>query len=241
MPQFIQIGYQTFPVQNITTSSCTGSIEIAAGGVISAGAFGKFAAVAPGSWIEIYGTNLATDTRGWETADFQGVDAPISLDGTSVTIGGQAAFVDYISSGQVNAQIPSNVGLGSQQVIVSTPNGSTAPYTVNVNATNPGLLAPTSFNVNGTQYAAALFSDGKTFVLPPGAIPGLTSRRAKPGDTITLYDLWWSSTLRRRVISIQCYGSQCSEQRFRPANLLSRWSGGNSDTIHRHFRLTNIS
>ena len=33
----------------------------------------------------------------------------------------------------------------------------------------------------------ALFSDGVTYVLPPGAIPGLTSRRAQPGDNITFY------------------------------------------------------
>ena len=50
----------------------------------------------------------------------------------------------------------------------------------------PGLLAHSSFNIGGTQYAAALFSDG-TFVLPPGAISGVASRRAKPGDTIILY------------------------------------------------------
>lgn len=33
----------------------------------------------------------------------------------------------------------------------------------------------------------ALFSDGTTFVLPPGALAGVNSRRAQPGDVITLY------------------------------------------------------
>jgi uncharacterized protein (TIGR03437 family) len=37
------------------------------------------------------------------------------------------------------------------------------------------------------QYAVALFSDGMTYVLPPGAIAGVPSRRAQPGDTITFY------------------------------------------------------
>jgi len=50
----------------------------------------------------------------------------------------------------------------------------------------PGLLAPQSFNLGGTQYVVAQFSDG-TYVLPPGAIAGITSRRARPGDTITIY------------------------------------------------------
>jgi uncharacterized protein (TIGR03437 family) len=80
--------------------------------------------------------------------------------------------------------VPSNVATGSQSVIVTTASGSSSPYTITVNATQPGLLAPSSFIVGGTQYAAALFSDGATYVLPPGAIAGVPSRRAQPGDTI---------------------------------------------------------
>ena len=57
---------------------------------------------------------------------------------------------------------------------------------VTVNPTEPGLLAPASFTINGTPYAAAFFSDG-TSVLPTGAIVGVSSRPAKPGDTIILY------------------------------------------------------
>jgi uncharacterized protein (TIGR03437 family) len=49
------------------------------------------------------------------------------------------------------------------------------------------LLAPASFRIGGTQHVAALFSDNATFVLPPGAISGVSSRRARPGETITLY------------------------------------------------------
>jgi uncharacterized protein (TIGR03437 family) len=156
-------------------------------GVVSASAFGTLPGVAPGSWIEIYGQNLAVDSRGWGTADFSGVNAPTSLDGTKVTIGGQAAYVDYISAGQVNAQVPSSVTAGSQSLVVTTPYGASSGYTVNVSATQPGVLAPGSFMVGGKQYVAALFSDGSTFVAPPGAIAGVTSRQAKPGEVITIY------------------------------------------------------
>ena len=51
----------------------------------------------------------------------------------------------------------------------------------------PGLLAPAVFNLKDGQYIAALFSDGVTFVLPPGSIAGVNSARAKPGDTIVFY------------------------------------------------------
>jgi uncharacterized protein (TIGR03437 family) len=77
--------------------------------VVSASAFGEFTSVSPGSWIEIYGSNLAVDSRSWPASDFNGVNAPTSLDGTSVTIGGQAAFVDFISPGQVDALVPCDV------------------------------------------------------------------------------------------------------------------------------------
>jgi hypothetical protein len=84
-----------------------GSPSITPSGVVSAGAFGGFTAVAPGSWMEIYGTNLSATTRGWAGSDFSGSNAPTSLDAVKVTIGGQLAFVDYVSPGQVNAQVPS--------------------------------------------------------------------------------------------------------------------------------------
>jgi uncharacterized protein (TIGR03437 family) len=58
-----------------------------------------------------------------------------------------------------------------------------------VNATQAGLLAPSSFSVGGQQYVVALFSDGATYVLPPGAIAGVPSRRARAGDAITLYGI----------------------------------------------------
>jgi uncharacterized protein (TIGR03437 family) len=161
--------------------------SIAANGVVGASDFGRAPSIAPGSWIEIYGSNLAPDARGWGNADFHGDNAPTALDGTSVTIGGQAVFIDYISPGQVNAQVPLTVAAGAQPLIVTSNHGASAAYTVAVNANQPGLLAPARFDIGGKQYAVALFSDGVTYVLPAGAIPGVPSRSAQPGETITFY------------------------------------------------------
>jgi uncharacterized protein (TIGR03437 family) len=160
---------------------------IAANGVVSASAFGGFSSIAPGSWIEIYGSNLATTTKSWGTADFNGVNAPTSLGGTSVTIGGKSAFIDYVSPGQVNAQVPSDVGIGPETITVITGSGSSAPYSITVNIVEPGLLATSAFFIGGNQNVVALFSDGTTYVAPPGAIAGVNSKRAQPGDVITLY------------------------------------------------------
>jgi len=159
---------------------------ISANGVVTASAFGGSSAAAPGSWIEIYGSNLAANTRGWLNSDFTNILAPTVLDGTSVTIGGQPAYVSYISGNQVNVQVP-NVGTGPQPVIVNTPAGASPPYSLTINTTQPGLLAPALFTSGGQRYVVALFADGATYAGPPGAFPGITSKRAKAGDTLTLY------------------------------------------------------
>jgi uncharacterized protein (TIGR03437 family) len=160
-------------------------------GVISASQFGALPSAAPGSWIEIYGTNLAPLTRPWATTDFSGIDAPTQLNNTTVSIGGQSAFVEYISPTQVNAQVPSGIGTGMQPVVVSTAAGESAAYNVNVNLEEPALYAPavfsSLFNQQQIQWAGALFSDLSTYVFPPDSFAGVTSRAAKPGDTIVFY------------------------------------------------------
>jgi uncharacterized protein (TIGR03437 family) len=160
---------------------------ISPGGVVSASAFGDFSSVAPGSWIEIYGSNLAPSTQSWTGADFHGNNAPTMLNGVSVSIGGKAAFVDYVSATQVDAQLPSNIPTGGTLPLTVT-NGSviSAPENVTVNATEPGLLAPTSFQIGGNQYVVAQHLDG-SYVLPAGAIGGINSRPAQPGETIVIY------------------------------------------------------
>ena len=156
--------------------------------VISAGGFGAFPSATPATWIEIYGSNLSTTTRSWEGKDFNGVNAPTSLDGVRVTIGGQSAFIDYISPGQVNAQVPSNVSTGTAQITVTNAAGTSTAQSVTINPAEPGLLAPAAFSIGGKQYVVAQFADG-SFVLPPNAIAGLTTRQAKPGETIVIYGI----------------------------------------------------
>ena len=134
------------------------------GGIQTAGSFGAFPSAAPGSWIEIYGINLAASTRPWSTQlptdDFSGVNAPTQLDRTSVQVSDAAAFVEYVSPGQVNVQVPSNVPTGPQKITVSTAVGASAPYTFQINAVQPGLFAPPAALIGGKQYVGALFTDG---------------------------------------------------------------------------------
>src|SRR3984957_8717047 len=137
--------------------------------------------------MEIYGSNLAPDTRGWAGTDFSGNNAPTSLDGVSVSIGGQAAFVDYISPIQVNVQLPSGIATGGMLPLTVTSAGVTgAPYSLTVNPTQPGLLASAQFKIGANQYVVAQLPDGN-YGLPARPIANVNSRPAKPGETIVIY------------------------------------------------------
>ncbi len=156
-------------------------------GVISASEFAGLSSIAPGSWVEIYGTNLAAVTGGWTAADFIGNTAPTILNGVSVTIGGQPAYISYTSPGQVNVLAP-QVTAGTQQIVLTNSAGSSQPYSVTVSAIQPELLAPASFLVGGLQYVFAQFAD-YSFVLPPGTLPGVVTRAAHAGETITMWGI----------------------------------------------------
>jgi uncharacterized protein (TIGR03437 family) len=161
---------------------------ISGGGIVTPAGFGASRVAAPGAFLEIYGTNLAGATRSWGTADFSGDAAPTSLDGVSVLVGGQPAFVNYISPGQVNVQVPAGVSPGRATVVVTNRGNSSTATEIEIRAVSPGLLAPPTFKAaNGAQWVAALRPDG-SFV-SDGKIPGLpdTPAPARPGETLIFY------------------------------------------------------
>jgi uncharacterized protein (TIGR03437 family) len=182
---------------------------ISAGGVVSASAFNAKAGVAPGTWLEIFGSNLAASTRSWQSSDFNGNNAPASLDGVSVTIGGKNALVDFVSPGQVNVQVPDGIPIGSGvPLVLKNSQGETDTYPLQTSDIAPALLAPASFIVNNKSNVVATFPstdpNNIVFVGATGAINGVNTRPAKPGDVITLYGIGFgpvSPTTAAGVIS----------------------------------------
>lgn len=157
-------------------------------GLITVSNFGGFATAAPGSFIEIYGSNLAASnvSQAWATSDFTEGKAPTSLAGVSVTVDGKPAFVNFVSAGQVNVQVPADVGTGGAVPVVVTTNGqTTASVLLEVRSTAGGILAPSTFKVGERQFVAATHQDG-SFVTN-GTIPNVTGSPAKPGETLTFY------------------------------------------------------
>ncbi|MFB3776649.1 MAG: hypothetical protein ACE141_03530 [Bryobacteraceae bacterium] len=163
--------------------------SLSQGVAVSHTAFGGFSAVAPGTWLEIYASDLARTSRSWSWEDFEGGIAPTALDGVRVLIGGQEAYVSYVSSSQVNAQAPDGIGTGRQQVTVMDGSRTAGVFNVDVNATQPGLFAPAQLKIGGKQYVAAFIEGGLTYAAPSGAVAGAASRPARPGETIVFYGI----------------------------------------------------
>ncbi|HMC61467.1 MAG TPA: choice-of-anchor V domain-containing protein [Candidatus Solibacter sp.] len=189
-------GDANFTGDHIYTADYVLTSQAASGGggaptiaaVQSAGGFNANAGLASGTWLEIFGTGLATTTRTWGGDDFKGSNAPTTVDGVSVTVNGIPAYVAFVSPGQVNVQAPddSSIGPGMQvQVTNASVKSNTMPLTKSALA--PALLAPGVFIVDGKQYVVAQFTDLTTYVGRTGLVAGLTFRPAKPGDTVVIY------------------------------------------------------
>jgi uncharacterized protein (TIGR03437 family) len=133
-----------------------------------------------GTWVAIKGSNLSNTSpgRGWNANE----NFPTSMDGTSVTINGKAAFLYYISPTQVNVQAPSDDALGPVSVVVTNNGAISAPAAVQYQASSPALL-----QWGGGQYAYAEITRNpdNAYIGNPAIVPGTFA--AKAGDILTLW------------------------------------------------------
>src|SRR3569623_1408749 len=100
---------------------------------------------ASGQWVGIYGSGLANATRPWSDSDFTGGTTPgsplpASLEGVSVTIGGQPAAVYFVSPLQLNVLAPSNLTLGPTQVVVTNNGVPSAAFSATVVSSSPSFF-----------------------------------------------------------------------------------------------------
>jgi uncharacterized protein (TIGR03437 family) len=162
---------------------------VAPGGVLNGASFDKTAGapVAPGALISIFGTDLSAASLSADT-----VPLSTSLSSVTVTFNGIAAplkdVVHNAANGdQINAQVPWEVlpagtASGTAQVVVSRNGVTSAPMSVPLAASAPGIFS-VSFGVG--QAIAYGNSDGQ-IAAAAGSIPGLTTHPAKIGDPTTL-------------------------------------------------------
>jgi uncharacterized protein (TIGR03437 family) len=103
----------------------------ATGGVVNAATFER-GAVAPGSLISIFGSNLAQ-----AIASASAFPLPISLADTAVSINGVRAPLLYVSPTQINAQVPFEVQAGDATVVVSVSGKALAPSALRIEPAAP--------------------------------------------------------------------------------------------------------
>jgi uncharacterized protein (TIGR03437 family) len=158
----------------------------AAGPVVTlvANAEGEAPLIAPNTWVEIKGTNLAPagDTRIWQGPDFVNNQLPTQLDGVGVKVNGKSAFVYYISPTQVNVLTPPDAVSGAVQVTVTSGGSSSPAATVQAQA-----LSPSFFIFGAGPYVAAVHGTGDLVGPAALSVPGYTFSPAKPGETIQIY------------------------------------------------------
>jgi len=155
------------------------------GGAVTVTGFGGFPTAAPGSWIEIYGTNLATTTREWAGGDFIDGAAPTSLDEVSVTVGGQRAFVRFVSPGQLNVQVPATVPTGGPQPIVVTTRGQSGPaMMLDLQRLAPGLFAPPAARQGPAQFVVPVRPSTGQLIATAVGFPLV---EAIPGETLLFF------------------------------------------------------
>jgi uncharacterized protein (TIGR03437 family) len=144
-----------------------------------------------GSWISIFGTNLASAPATWNS------DFPIALGGTSVTIDDKPAYLWYVSPAQINLQAPDDTRTGTVSVVVKTV-GGTATSTTTLGPVGP------SFSVLDGKHVAAIIlrSDGSgawgggtyDIVGPTGTSLGYKTVAAKAGDVVELFGVGFGPT-----------------------------------------------
>jgi uncharacterized protein (TIGR03437 family) len=152
------------------------------GGVLNGASFQT--GIAADSWMTINGTNLSTKTDTWSNAIVNGA-LPTTLDGVSVMVGDQPAYVEYVSATQINALAP-HVPAGTVPVTVTTSNGTSPTVMAQLSAEQPAFFQWGTYAVATRQ--------NFSLAVKNGTFPGTTTVPAKPGDVIILWGTGFGPT-----------------------------------------------
>ena len=172
--------------QSFTVRAASGGPSISAGGIVSL--FSTVTTVQPGSWISIFGANLASATTIW-SGEF-----PTALGGTSVTIDGRKAYLWFVSTGQINLQVPDDPNTGTVNVTLATSKGNWTS-TVTLAPLSPTFSLLDARHVTGIilrpNGSGSLGSGANSYDIlgPTGTSLGYKSVAAKQGDSVVLFAL----------------------------------------------------
>jgi uncharacterized protein (TIGR03437 family) len=144
-----------------------------AGGTVNAASFVD-AAIAPGSFFSIFGSNLGAGLTVQNTFPY-----PQTLSGTQVFLGGEPLPLEVTSAGQINAVMPYDAAVnGVGQLIVQRNGMDSMPETVLLAAAQPAVFTLDQSGKAGAIVVAK--ADGTQFVNSP-------TKPAAAGDFLVIY------------------------------------------------------
>jgi len=160
---------------------------ISSAGVVAHGS--KSTTIEAGSWVDIYGTNLAQASGPWNAAAIK-TNLPTSLDGVTVSIDGNLAYVNYITPGQINVLAPDDAKRGTVNVTVTNSVGTSSSVTATLADVGPSFFTQAS----DYKYVAGVIPtpNGTGFygaydLLGPSGQYSFNTRPVKIGETVELY------------------------------------------------------
>jgi uncharacterized protein (TIGR03437 family) len=167
----------------LTPASAATTPVIASNGVVNGASFES--GIAANTWITIQGANLSSTTNDWGSAIVNG-KLPTSLDGVTVNVGGQQAYISYISPIQINALAP-GINAGPAQVTVSNGSATSTAVTAMAQTVQP------AFFIWPGSYAVATHAD-YTYAVKNGTFSTVATTPAKPGDVLILWGTGFGPT-----------------------------------------------
>ncbi len=134
--------------------------------IMNAASFSENTSFAAGSIISVFGSNLTNTTASAASAN----SLPRTLGGVTLTIGGVASPLFYVSPTQINAQIDTSVAPGPAAVTLTSPTGTFTTTIQIASAAAPGIFAlSTTGSGDGAILNAATFAGGVYSVTTNGS------------------------------------------------------------------------
>jgi uncharacterized protein (TIGR03437 family) len=143
--------------------------------------------IAAGSWVTITGSNLATNSRSLGADEIVNGALPTQLDGVSVAIDGNPAYVSNISPTQITVQAPSDDSLGPVSVTVNNDSLTSDPFVAQLQPVSP------AFYVWPGGYSVATKANCGP-IGPAGLFAGVTGPPTQAGGVVTLWGMGLGAT-----------------------------------------------
>jgi uncharacterized protein (TIGR03437 family) len=161
-------GNIVIPVQLVVAAQ--GPPIASAGGAVNNGTFASGEPLAQGDIVAVFGSQFDFDAPQGATS----LPLLTTMDGIQVLVNGKAAPVYYVSSSQINFEIPIDAATGDGTIQVVRNGTAGNLIYVDINAQVPRFILYGNYGIMTT---------------PAGALTGIPSSPVKIGDTVVIYTL----------------------------------------------------